>query len=61
METIDLNAQIETISEGVIRVDENSGDVWISIRHSRGWLGDILTKQQAQELIAALTRIVEAI
>lgn len=61
MEAADLMTKIETINEGAIFVDESSGVAWISIRNDRGTTGDFLTKQQAQELIVALTRIVEAI
>lgn len=61
-ETVDLQTRINTTEHNeVVFVDKyDDGVVWLSIQVRGGGAHTTLTTDQAREMIAALTRIVEA-
>jgi hypothetical protein len=62
METVDLQTRIDTTErDEVVFVDKyDDGVVWLSLQVRGGGARTTLTTEQAKEMIAALTRIVEA-
>jgi hypothetical protein len=62
METVDLSTRIDTTERNsAVFVDKfDDGEVWLSIQVACGRAHCTLTTEQAKEMIAALTRIVEA-
>mgnify|MGYP000910230026 CR=1 FL=1 len=49
---------IRTLPAEAILVDEHGDAVWLTISIERGRASTILTKEQAQELIAALQEVI---
>lgn len=61
MTTEDISSRIHTTMEYQhIYVDSCDNDVWLSINVCGGHTHVTLTKEQAKEMIEALTRVVEA-
>lgn len=62
MTTEDISFRIHTTMEYQhIYVDKNDDDVWLSVNVRGGHTHVTLTKEQAKEMIEALTRVVEAL
>jgi hypothetical protein len=49
---------IRTLPAEAVLVDEHDGAIWMTISIQRGRASTVLTKEQAQELIAALQQAV---
>lgn len=57
----DISTRISTTMENQhIFVDEADDDVWLSVNVRGGHIHVTITKEQAREMIEALTRVVEA-
>lgn len=62
MTTEDISFRIHTTMEYQhIYVDKSDDDVWLSVNVRGGHTHVTLTKEQAKEMIEALTRVVEAL
>ena len=49
---------IRTLPAEAVMVDEHGDAVWLTISIERGRASTVLTKEQAQELIAALQQVI---
>ena len=56
----DLQTLVKAEEDTTVFVDRFDDDVWLSLQIRRGSANCVLTKDQARELIAALTKVVEA-
>lgn len=62
MTTEDISFRIHTTMEYQhIYVDKSDDDVWLSVNVRGGHTHVTLTKEQAKEMIEALTKVVEAL
>ena len=56
----DLQTLVKADIDTTIFVDQFDDSIWLSLQIQRGSANCVLTKDQARELIAALTKVVEA-